>query len=142
MRLTKTEIMPVVSLASCAAGEHLVVIDWLGIRPPFRAFGDGGGCGVFHAAGGLSRCSFVAHVVLPAIRVPGYVINPETGEPRNYRLNGILVYVIALVVWWFELTGMPRDWFYESSLYAVVWRDGVHPNLCGDCGVQVSGARW
>ena len=42
------------------------------------------------------------------------------GDPRNYRLNGILVYVIALVVWWFELTGMPREWFYESSLYAVV----------------------
>ena len=30
------------------------------------------------------------------------------------------MYVIALVVWWFELTGMPREWFYESSLYAVV----------------------
>ncbi len=62
---------------------------------------------------------FVAQAVLPAIRVPGYVINPATGEPRNYRLNGILVFAIAVLVWWFELTGMPRDWFYRSSLYAV-----------------------
>ena len=49
----------------------------------------------------------------------GYVINPETGEPRNYRLNGILVFAIAVIVWGFELTGMSRDWFYRSTLYAV-----------------------
>ena len=57
--------------------------------------------------------------VLPGRRVPGYVINPETGEPRNYRLNGILVFAIALIVWALELTGMPRDWFYRSSIHAV-----------------------
>ena len=63
---------------------------------------------------------FVLQLVLPGRWVPGYVINPETGEPRKYRLNGILVFVIAVVVWAFELTGMPRDWFYRSSIYAVV----------------------
>ena len=62
---------------------------------------------------------FVLQLVLPGRWVPGYVINPETGEPRKYRLNGILVFVVAVVVWAFELTGMPRDWFYRSSLYAV-----------------------
>ena len=62
---------------------------------------------------------FVAQVILPARRVPGYVINPETGQPRNYRLNGLLVFVIAIVVWATEVTGMPRDWFYRSSIYAV-----------------------
>jgi len=62
---------------------------------------------------------FLAQLVLPGKRVPGYVINPATGEPRNYRLNGLLVFAIALVVWAFELTGMPRDWFYRSSIYAV-----------------------
>ena len=61
----------------------------------------------------------VAQLVLPARRVPGYVIDQSTGEPRNYRLNGLLVFVIALIVWAFELTGMPRDWFYRSSIYAV-----------------------
>ena len=63
---------------------------------------------------------FVLQLVLPGRWVPGYVINPETGEPRKYRLNGILVFVIAVVVWAFELTGMPRDWFYRSTIYAVV----------------------
>ena len=29
------------------------------------------------------------------------------------------MFAIALIVWAFELTGMPRDWFYRSSVYAV-----------------------
>ena len=62
---------------------------------------------------------FLAQLVLPARRVPGYVVDRETGEPRRYRLNGLLVFTIALIVWAFELTGMPRDWFYRSSIYAV-----------------------
>ena len=62
---------------------------------------------------------FLAQLVLPGRRVPGYVIDPETGEPRNYRLNGILVFGIAVTVWALELTGMPHDWFYRSSVYAV-----------------------
>ena len=35
------------------------------------------------------------------------------------RLNGILVFAIALIVWALELTGMPHDWFYRSSIFAV-----------------------
>ncbi len=61
----------------------------------------------------------LAQLILPGRWVPGYVVNPETGEPRQYRLNGLLVYVLVLIVWAFELTGMPRDWFYRSSVYAV-----------------------
>ena len=61
---------------------------------------------------------FVLHMVLPGRRVPGYVVNAATGQPRSYRLNGLLVFAVAQVLWWFELTGMPRDWFYRSSLYA------------------------
>ena len=62
---------------------------------------------------------FLAQLILPGKWVPGYVINPETGEPRKYRLNGLLVFAVALIVWALELTGMPRDWFYRSSIYAV-----------------------
>ena len=62
---------------------------------------------------------FVAQLALPGRWVPGYVIDPETGEPRKYRLNGLLVFVVAQIVWAFELTGMPRDWFYRSTVYAV-----------------------
>ncbi len=57
----------------------------------------------------------VAQLVLLARRVPGYVIDPKTGDPPSYRLDGILVFSIALIVWALELTGMPRDWFHRSS---------------------------
>lgn len=63
---------------------------------------------------------FVAQVVLPGRRVPGYVVDAETGEPRKYRLNGLLVFVIAVIIWATEVTGMPRDWFYRSSFFAVL----------------------
>ena len=64
---------------------------------------------------------FLSQVILPARRVPGYVINPDTGQPRQYRLNGLLVFVIAVLVWAFafEPIGISRDWFYRSSIYAV-----------------------
>ncbi len=58
---------------------------------------------------------FVLQIVLPARRVTGYVEDRVTGEPRNYRLNGLLVFVIAHIVWAFEIGGLPRDWFYPAS---------------------------
>ena len=61
----------------------------------------------------------VAQIVLPARRVPGYVIDEATGEPRSYRLNGLLVFVLALIVWATEITGMQREWFYRASVYSV-----------------------
>ena len=62
---------------------------------------------------------FAAQCLLISWRVPGYVINPETGQPRNYRLNGLLVFAIAVVLWATEATGMPRDWFYRASIWSV-----------------------
>ena len=94
------------------------MIDWLGIDHLFELSGTEAIAGFFTPLA-IFAIFFVAQLILPARRVTGYVTNPETGEPRNYRLNGILVFVIALVVWALELTGMPRDWFYRSSVYAV-----------------------
>ncbi len=62
---------------------------------------------------------FLAQLILPGRWVPGYVTDPETGESRKYKLNGLLVFAIALIVWALELTGMPRDWFYRSAIYQV-----------------------
>ena len=62
---------------------------------------------------------FAAQVALAGRNVTGYVVNPETGEPRRYRLNGILVYVIVLIIWATEVTGMPREWFYRASIWSV-----------------------
>ncbi len=95
-----------------------VMIEWLGIGHLFELSRTEAIAGFFTPLV-IFAVFFLAQLVLPGRQVPGYVINPETGEPRNYRLNGLLVFAIALVVWAFELTGMPRDWFYRSSVYAV-----------------------
>ena len=62
----------------------------------------------------------LVQIILPGRTFSGYVINQATGEPRQYRLNGFFVFCIFLAVWWFELTGMPRDWLYRSTIYAVI----------------------
>ena len=94
------------------------MIEWLGIEHLFELSGTEAIAG-FLTPLAIFTLFFLAQIILPARRVTGYVVNPETGEPRNYRLNGILVFAIAVVVWAFELTGMPRDWFYRSAVYAV-----------------------
>ena len=94
------------------------MIEWLGIEHLFELSPTEAVLGFFTLASFVA-VFFVAQVVLPARRVPGYVINPETGQPRNYRLNGLLVFIIAIIVWATEITGMPRDWFYRSAVYAV-----------------------
>ena len=94
------------------------MIEWLGISHLFELTGTEAILG-FLTPLIIFIVFFLAQLILPARRVPGYVINPATGQPRNYRLNGLLVYVLAVLVWAFELTGMPHDWFYRSSVYAV-----------------------
>ena len=95
------------------------MIEWLGIGHLFELSRTEAIAGFFTPLV-IFAVFFLAQIILPGKRVPGYVINPKTGEPRNYRLNGLLVFAVALIVWAFELTGMPRDWFYRSSIYAVV----------------------
>ena len=94
------------------------MIEWLGISHLFELSGAEALAGLLTP---LAICAafFVVQLILPGKRVPGYVIDAETGEPRSYRLNGLLVFVLAELVWAFELTGLPRDWFYRSTVYQV-----------------------
>ena len=94
------------------------MIDWLGIGHLLELSRAEAIAGFFTPLV-IFAAFLLAQLVLPGRRVPGYVPNPDTGAPRQYRLNGLLVYVVAVAVWAFELTGMPRDWFYRSSIYAV-----------------------
>ena len=94
------------------------MIEWLGIEHLFELSTGEKIAGLFTPLA-IFAAFAVVQLILPGRWVPGYVINPETGEPRRYRLNGILVFVIAVLVWGFELTGLDRDWFYRTSLYAV-----------------------
>ena len=93
------------------------MIDWLGIRHLVELTGTEVILG-FLTPLFIFAAFFLAQVLLPGRRVPGYAVDSETGKPREYRLNGLLIYVIAVVVWAVEFAGMPRDWFYRSSLYA------------------------
>ena len=94
------------------------MVDWLGIGHLFELSRTEATLGFFTPLA-IFAVFFLAQLILPGRWVPGYVINPETGEPRRYRLNGILVFLVALIVWALELTGIPQDWFYRSSIYAV-----------------------
>ncbi|MBN1629800.1 MAG: DUF1295 domain-containing protein [Thermoleophilia bacterium] len=54
------------------------------------------------------------HLALPARKVTGYVSDTQTGKPLQYRLNGLLVLVVLVVLWVvFGLTGVfAWDWLY------------------------------
>ena len=92
--------------------------DWLGVDHLFELSAAEAVAGFFTPLA-IFAVFALAQAILPAWRVPGYVIDAETGQPRSYRLNGILVFALAVIVWATEVTGMPRDWFYRSSVYAV-----------------------
>lgn len=94
------------------------MIEWLGISHLFELTQTEAIWGFFTPLA-VFIVFFVLQNILPGRWVPGYVTNPDTGEPRKYRLNGILVYFIVLVLWALEITGMPRDWFYRSAVFAV-----------------------
>jgi len=92
--------------------------EWLGIAHFFELSVKESIAGFFTPLG-VFALVFLLQVTLPARKVTGYVVDAKTGLPRQYRLNGLLVFLVLLTVWAFELTGMPRDWFYRSTIYAV-----------------------
>ncbi|MCY3918234.1 MAG: hypothetical protein OXG38_00315, partial [Chloroflexi bacterium] len=74
------------------------MIDWLGIDHLFDLSTTEAIAGLFTPLA-IFAVFFLAQLILPGRRAPGYVVNPATGQPRNYRLNGLLVFVIAVIVW-------------------------------------------
>jgi len=92
--------------------------EWLGIAHFFELSVKESIAGFFTPLG-VFALVFLLQVTLPARKVTGYVVDAKTGLPRQYRLNGLLVFLVLLTVWAFELTGMPRDWFYRSTIYAI-----------------------
>ena len=95
------------------------MIDWLGIGHLFELSATEWVAGFFTPLA-VFVAFFVAQYVLPARRVPGYVTDAATGEPRSYRLNGLLVYVLALALWAIAPFGFERDWFYRATIPAVL----------------------
>lgn len=54
------------------------------------------------------------HLVIPARKVEGYVTDTATGRPLRYRLNGLPVMVLSVVIWFFlgRLGILPYEWLY------------------------------
>ena len=61
----------------------------------------------------------VLHIVIPAPRFEGYAHPNTETSPTRYRLNGLAVFICVLVVWWFELTTAPLDWFWRVKWHAL-----------------------
>jgi len=59
---------------------------------------------------------FALHLVLPARWVDGYVVDPSSGRPLRYRLNGLRVMVASLLLYGLAgATGaLPWDYLYEQ----------------------------
>ena len=62
----------------------------------------------------------VLHLVIPAWKVPGYIRDDTSSEIVQYRLNGIVVFLIALAVWWFDPFEVGRDWLWRAFLWSLV----------------------
>jgi delta14-sterol reductase len=65
------------------------------------------------------------HYVLPGTWIRGYVKDPQTGEPLNYRLNGIFVLAAGVLLWLLlgKLNIVPLEWLYQvrwSSLLGAI----------------------
>jgi delta14-sterol reductase len=55
------------------------------------------------------------HGILPGKWIRGYVKNGQTGEPLNYRLNGILVLAVSVLLWLLlgKLNLVSPEWLYQ-----------------------------
>ena len=59
------------------------------------------------------------HAAIPARHVDGYAHPSGSGTPDRYRLNGLAVFVAALVIWWLELTFAPLGWLWVAKWHVI-----------------------
>jgi delta14-sterol reductase len=69
------------------------------------------------------------HLVLPARKVDGYAIDPATGRPYRYRLNGLAVYVLTIALW---ALACSRGWLAWDFFWQTRWQ-----GLAGACVLGV-----
>jgi delta14-sterol reductase len=60
----------------------------------------------------------ILHLALPARRVDGYALDPGTGQPLTYRLNGLVVFALVTSVW---LAAGWKGWISWDWLYVNRW---------------------
>ncbi len=54
------------------------------------------------------------HALLPAQRVAGYVVDPKTGQPLRYRLNGLPTMLLTVGAWFLacRMGWLPWEWLW------------------------------
>ncbi len=70
------------------------------------------------------------HRILPARQVDGYVVDPATGKPYRYRLNGLTVFGLTLALWAFACS---RGWLAWDFFWTVRWQ-----SLAGACALGLA----
>ena len=58
------------------------------------------------------------HLALPARRVDGYAVDTATGRPLRYRLNGLVVFAVVILIW---LAAGAQGWIGWDWLYVNRW---------------------
>jgi hypothetical protein len=71
---------------------------------------------------GIYALVLVLHLVVPARWVDGYVRDPVTGDPLRYRLNGLRVFAVVLVL--YALAGA-TGWMRWDLFYVQRWAMAV-----------------
>ena len=59
------------------------------------------------------------HAIIPGMRVDGYAHPSAAGSPNRYRLNGLAVFIAALLIWWLELTFAPLGWLWVAKWHVI-----------------------
>ena len=75
----------------------------------------------FLAPIGVSLMIFILNALLPGKWVTGYIPKTNSTEKMRYRLNGILVFIVVVILWFISgYSGIvPFDWLYTYRWYAL-----------------------
>lgn len=72
----------------------------------------------FLAPLGVYAMVTLLHVALPARSVAGYVVDPATGKPYRYRLNGLAVFTLTIALW---ALACSRGWLAWDFFWTTRW---------------------
>lgn len=62
------------------------------------------------------------HLIIPAKKINGYVKNESTGELTQYRINGKLVLLASILIWFLlgRFNIVPYAWLYETRWLGLI----------------------
>ncbi|MFM9863203.1 MAG: DUF1295 domain-containing protein [Micropepsaceae bacterium] len=79
----------------------------------------------FLAPLGVYAIVTLLHLIVPARTVDGYVIDPATGKPHRYRLNGLIVFALTIALW---ALACSQGWLAWDFFWTTRWE-----GLAGAC---------